>query len=445
MEELSRISDEEMVRRQFLLRNLGWMSVLLTVFTFAPPLILYITTKYGSDVSNTELQSTVSVTIFNALFLLVVALLRRHPPKRGVNTLVVFFIVVEFLWMMLPLEPGSWGAAGFVAFFFVRFRLPEKLSYALHAFYLTAAGVMALLAPITISKGDEISASTANLIAIIFSIVFIAAALALQIHGARRVRREILDEWREPLTSAREQARMRDELRYAREMQLAMLPEAPPRLEWIDLAGVSLPAAEVGGDYYDFFHADGQLAIVTADVAGHGMASGLVLAAMRGGFTVLRRSMGSPAAVLEQLHDLVAHNRHRMLATAAVVRIDRHTRRATIASAGHPPIVMRRNGSAHTLDLHALPLGARLPLRIPEQSYDLVSGDLLVLHSDGVYESRNGRGETYGLDRLLRIVEAQEQHAAAEVVRDAILADVATFRGNAAQEDDVTVVVARLT
>ena len=168
------------------------------------------------------MRATVAVTLFNALFLLTIALVRRHPPKRGVDGLVLFFIVAEVLWMLLPPRAGAFGIIGIVAFFFVRFRLPEKLSYALHAFYVALAGVLAILAPHQRAQGDKLGPVGATVLTVVFTAVFVALALGLQIHGTRRVRREILDEWREPLTSAREQARMRDELHYAREMQLAM-------------------------------------------------------------------------------------------------------------------------------------------------------------------------------------------------------------------------------
>ena len=66
--------------------------------------------------------------------------------------------------------------------------------------------------------------------------------------NCRRLRREIIREWSERRGQAREQLRMRGELQFAREVQLSMLPEAPPSLAWVDIAGISIPATEVGGD-----------------------------------------------------------------------------------------------------------------------------------------------------------------------------------------------------
>src|SRR5262249_28741157 len=143
---------------------------------------------------------------------------------------------------------------------------------------------------------------------------------------------------------------------------------------------------------------------------------------------------------------LVTHSsRQRMLATAAVVILDRDGRRATISSAGHPPLVIRRDDAVETVELFAPPLGVRLPISIFERTIDLASGDVLVLHSDGVYESRNSDGELYGLERLTHMIAAQNRDASASQIRDAIMRDVEVFRGLAAQEDDVTVVVAKVT
>jgi len=259
----------------------------------------------------------------------------------------------------------------------------------------------------------------------------------------------VVSEWTSRRTQAREQVRMRDELRYARELQLSMLPEGAPELAWADISSISIPATEVGGDYYDYF-VDGneggeRIALVCADVAGHGMASGLVLAALRSGFTLLRDSLHDPAAVLQRLHALVAEtSRRRMLVTASVVLLDRANARATVASAGNPPVFVRRNdGSVEPIDLFAPPLGVRLPVAIPQRVLAVAPGDVLVLHSDGIYESRNAADEVYGLDRIADVVR-EHGGGSAESLRDALLADVAAFRGTREQDDDVTLVVCRV-
>lgn len=434
VEQLARMSEDELVQRQFALRNLSWLTVLLVIFTLGRPALFLAAAAEGNRAPDPT--KVVLATLFHASFLLVVALVRRRPrDPRLAAALVYFFIAGEYVVMHVPLRSDAWTSGFFLALLFSRFRFPEKQIYTLHASYVAVAAAGAILAP------HRRAASTFGGFAFVTAIVLFA--MLLQRAGTRRARREIVAEWAEPLRNAREQVRMRDELHYARELQLAMLPGAPPRLDWLELAATSRPAAEVGGDYYDFYATEDRVVIVACDVAGHGMASGLVLATIRGGFTVLRRTIGSPAALLERLHDLVTHSsRQRMLTTAAAVTLDRATRRATIASAAHPPLLVRRDGSAAFIDLFAPPLGVRLPFSIAEHTCDLAPGDLLVLHSDGVYEARNPGGETYGLERLADVVAGHEGSAAS--LCDAILRDVEAFRGTGPQEDDVTVVVAKL-
>lgn len=386
------------------------------------------------------LRST-GIFLINIVVGLVAAVAVRRL-RHNITFWVLTFCVLQFL--AATVEEARWAFGGLVALLFARFRLSEMQSRLLHAFMIVTVIPLSFLQPL-VSENARFDSVAMTRFVMLLNVVFIAAAAILQKTGTRRVRMEVLEAWREPLQNAREQVRMRDELRYARQLQLSMLPESPPEVDWLELAAVSIPAAEVGGDYYDFFVDGRRLAIVACDVAGHGMQSGMVLAALRGGLiTILRRSMSTPAAVLDQLHDLVAHtSRRRMLATAVVVLFERDTRRMTLSSAAHPPLILRRGGTVEVLEAFAPPLGVRLPFRAADREVALQPGDTIVVHSDGVYESRNAEGEEYGLDRLQRFIAEQPANVPVAELRDGIVRDAERFRGRA-QDDDVTVVVARV-
>ena len=116
------------------------------------------------------------------------------------------------------------------------------------------------------------------------------------------------------------------------------------------------------------------------------------------------------------------------------------------ASAGNPPVFVRRAGldpTVETINLYAPPLGVRLPVEIPQRRIDVHPGDVIVLHSDGIYDTRNATEDVYGLDRIAQVIREQGG-STAESLRDALLADVAAFRGTREQDDDVTLVVCRL-
>ncbi|MBV8202802.1 MAG: hypothetical protein JOZ15_19470, partial [Acidobacteria bacterium] len=95
-------------------------------------------------------------------------------------------------------------------------------------------------------------------------------------------KRRFLAVWRREHARSRERLRMREEIEYARKIQLSMLPQAPPDVAWLDLSAASLPATEVGGDYYDTFRlTPTRLVLAVADVSGHGLASALVRSGVR--------------------------------------------------------------------------------------------------------------------------------------------------------------------
>ncbi|MGZ8711586.1 MAG: PP2C family protein-serine/threonine phosphatase, partial [Thermoanaerobaculia bacterium] len=358
--------------------------------------------------------------------------------RRNTNATVLTYIAAQYVLLLLYTRNSDqwfgWSIA--VPLFMLGLRMPAAELFLLHGFLLASSFVMSFLAPMP--RANEHAPFYAAWV------VMHVLTCGTELLMSRRMRKSVVGEWTVRRTSAREQIRMRDELRYARELQLSMLPECAPRLDWVDICSISVPATEVGGDYYDYFVEDHHIALVCGDVAGHGMASGLVLAGLRSGFTLLRESLHDPAAVLRRLHDLVAQtSRRRMLVTVSVVLVGRD--RATIASAGHPPVILRRaGGSVQTIDLYAPPLGVRLPVTIPQRTIAIGPGDVFVLHSDGIYETRSPAGEDYGLDRLTEVVRARGG-GTAEELRDAILEDVSSFRGTTEAADDVTIVVCRMT
>ena len=262
---------------------------------------------------------------------------------------------------------------------------------------------------------------------------------------SRSVKKTAIEEGVQRRTEAREQLRIRDELRFAREVQISMLPEAPPQLEWADVAGVSLPATEVGGDYYDYFVVDGRLAIVCGDVAGHGLASGITLSALAQRIhaaarpTPRSRLRPRPAAGSRHAEQPAADDGHDFGPAPRSRNASRHDRvRRSSAAAPRP---RRRRATRNSIELFAPPLGARLGAIVPQRVVPFASGDTFVLHSDGIYETVNASGDEYGLDRLARIVAACD--GTAEEIRDAVLRDVEEFRGNEPQQDDVTLVVVK--
>ena len=451
LDEIATLTDSEAVRRQFDLTNARLMTIITTLF-----FIFSIGKLIHALSSPSAAPHVTPLAIVHVLFMaaagaffgeLAYADRRRgtwkprlpiHLMRSNFAAWMVGFLITEFALLISVRSPPN-DAWMMWSMIFPWVLVPLRLAISRRAAIHISMFVLVVLSVQIIGSRRGLRAEELTGIIVMSSIAFLVGALI-----SRRLRIGIIEEWTERRGQAKEQLRMRDELRYAREVQLSMLPEGAPALGWVDLAGTSLPATEVGGDYFDYFEDGNGVALVCGDVAGHGLASGIVLASLRSGFTLLRESLHDPASVLQKLNDLVARtSRTRMLATAAVVLLDRGTRQATIASAGHPPVIVFRNGVASAVELFAPPLGVRLPFRVPSRAIAFSSGDVFVLHSDGVYESLNPAGESYGLERLQGLIASQDGASAAGI-RDAIVKDVEAFRAGVAQEDDVTVVVARV-
>lgn len=271
---------------------------------------------------------------------------------------------------------------------------------------------------------------------------------AVAVTVTRRQRLTFLAELRRQVSRERERVRMRDELHDARKIQLGMLPVSEPQLGWVDLASSSLPASEVGGDYFDYFPlSDERLAIVIGDVAGHGMGSGLVLAGIRSGLYLLREELDTPAEVATKLNRMMQEAvRWRMFVTLLVAVLDFEENRLRVVSAGHPPLLhySAAGGEVHEVGRGAPPLGTRLPVRFEEESHPLGAGDVLLLYTDGLPEVSDLNGRSYGDTRLRRELRRAVGASSAQAVRDLLLEDVSRFKSDTAQRDDLTLVVAKI-
>ena len=274
----------------------------------------------------------------------------------------------------------------------------------------------------------------------------VAVALVIALVWTRAEKRRFFDSFRRESIRSRERLRMREEIDYARRIQLSMLPQRPPAVSWLEVAAVSLPATEVGGDYYDYFVlSPSRVVLVIGDVAGHGVASGLLLSGLRSCLYLLEKDLADPVRVLARLNPMVRRTTgKRMFVTLLLAILDREEGTLTVASAGHPPLLLGREGSLEEVGKGAPPLGTFRDARYETELRTLAQGDLLVLYSDGLVEALDRQGKGYGRERLERVIAQTEPGRSALSIREAILSDLGTFRGIAEPADDVTVVVVRV-
>jgi serine phosphatase RsbU (regulator of sigma subunit) len=280
-------------------------------------------------------------------------------------------------------------------------------------------------------------------------VIAVATAACLATAGVltQLDKRRFLAVWRREHGRWRERQRMREEIEYARKIQVSMLPQAPPDIAWLDLSAASLPATEVGGDYYDTFRlAPGRVVLAVADVSGHGLASGLLLSGVRSCLYLLEDDLASPAA-LPRLDRMVRRTTdRRTYVTLLLAVVDHEAGTLAVTSAGHPPLLHYRAATGTVVEVGsgAPPLGTFADPRYQREEVEIAAGDLLVVYTDGVIEMLNDHELAYGEERLKRAIARAAPGRTAREVRDSVLSGLANWKGSVEQADDITLVVARL-
>lgn len=263
-----------------------------------------------------------------------------------------------------------------------------------------------------------------------------------------RSRGFFMDEFRETCKEIDHQ-RMKGQLADAQRIQLSMLPSQMPDLAHFDLAAVCVPAYEVGGDYYDCIELDDdQACVVIGDVSGHGVASGLVLSAVRAALVLLNDEADQPEALLAKMNLLLKKVTDRkMFMSFLAIHLDAGRNLCRYTVAGHPFLFhfQRESGRVDLIEERGIALGVVAQAKYDTYERTIAKGDLLLLFSDGLFEATNENREEYGLRRLRSIFYALARSGqGAEVVKNGILNDVKRFMGYQIPHDDMTILVVRV-
>lgn len=243
-----------------------------------------------------------------------------------------------------------------------------------------------------------------------------------------------------------ELAKSRREFAAAREIQQRLFPTAPPAIPGFDIAGVSYPADAAGGDYFDYIRVHGgALAVVVADVSGHGIGPALLMSEGRTALRLVAQTESDPAGILTVTNRVLADDLggHRYI-TLLLVRLDPVARTLVHGSAGHPPGLVFDSAGNVKAELRRTgpPLGQRREFAYGASGQvTLASGDVVLLTTDGAMEAMRGR-EIFGRDRLLATIRRHLQGSAEDIL-GAVCSDVREFCGQN-QADDLTVVVIKV-
>jgi sigma-B regulation protein RsbU (phosphoserine phosphatase) len=234
------------------------------------------------------------------------------------------------------------------------------------------------------------------------------------------------------------------EMATARAIQMATLPRAGPELAGLEVAAIYMPASDVAGDFYDFLELENDaLGVFIADVSGHGVPAALVASMLKIALATQSEFAASPARILAALNTLFCGRLERQFITASYIHIDPAAGTLVVASAGHPPPILRRGENAEEIIANGVVLGRFRDVRYEEVVRPFVPGDTLVLYTDGVTETLNRHAEMWGDERLLTTISSHHRSSAG-VLATTIIGEVANWRGVAgAPEDDVTLIVVK--
>ncbi|HEX5760110.1 MAG TPA: SpoIIE family protein phosphatase, partial [Thermoanaerobaculia bacterium] len=242
-------------------------------------------------------------------------------------------------------------------------------------------------------------------------------------------------------TSAQKEV-LEKELAIARELQQSLIPHDLPSHEGVEFATLFEPSAAIGGDYFDILSlGERQLAVIVADVSGHGLSTGLRMAMLKAALLILIEQERDPEDILRRLDGMVrADPEGRVFVTATLSRVDLAGGRIEIVNAGHPPTYVVRGGRVEEVLLPGSPLGG-LGTTYGRRTLELERGDLVVWLSDGLIEAIGPDGTPFGYDRVIAALAGPAPTAA--VLRDRLLAAVERHAAGVPTQDDRTLVVMR--
>jgi len=238
-------------------------------------------------------------------------------------------------------------------------------------------------------------------------------------------------------------------LQLAEEVQRTLLPAAAPQLPGLDLCGTSIYCNETGGDYYDYvLLPEGRLGIVVADVSGHGIDAALFMASARAFLLSEAERYQSPARLARDVNRYVTRDSDPTgrFMSMFFLEIDPAGKMLRWVRAGHEPALVYSAVSASFRELKGdgIAMGVLKNAEYRDHTRQgWEPGSVVVIGTDGITETRNAAGELFGAERVRQVVRANASRPAA-VIQAAVIEAVQRFRGEAPQEDDITLVVVKL-
>jgi sigma-B regulation protein RsbU (phosphoserine phosphatase) len=257
----------------------------------------------------------------------------------------------------------------------------------------------------------------------------------------------------EMTTGLKEREQMRRSLFLAREVQQNLLPDANPQIEGLDIAGSSIYCDETGGDYYDFItpagNGDSELAVTIGDVSGHGISSALLMAAVRSSLRQRSYLPGDAAAIISDVNRQLADDVEDsgQFVTMFYLSIDPAKKHLEYVRAGHEPAILFDPDSDTFEELGGAGMALGVDKHWKVDAYTktaLHKGQIIFLGTDGLWEACNSRGAMFGKQPIYDIIRSHSALSASDIL-EKVLAALQDFQEGAKIEDDITLVILKIT
>ena len=237
---------------------------------------------------------------------------------------------------------------------------------------------------------------------------------------------------------------LRREVEIAREIQKHLLHPYEANINGFNLATLTIPAKEVGGDFYDILRLDeNKIGLAIGDVVGKGVPAALFMAVSSSVLRAKSNEQLSPENMLKELNILFCDERlqkNNVALLYAILDTQKHILRIANSGAVFPLYYSMRKKILGYIEIGANPLGINIEEQYDACELSFSKGDILILSSDGIVEAMNHKRELYTFERLRKIVMENISLSASEIM-EAIKTDVLKHTDGAEQNDDITLIV----
>jgi sigma-B regulation protein RsbU (phosphoserine phosphatase) len=250
----------------------------------------------------------------------------------------------------------------------------------------------------------------------------------------------------------KERVEMKEAMNLAMEVQQNLLPREMPQIKGLEIAACSIYCDETGGDLYDFLEVDDRdadrIGVAVGDVSGHGIPAALLMATVRAFLKSRVTQPGSPAEIISDVNRLITYDTGDtgQFMTLFYAVLDTGNKEVRWVRAGHDPAIFYdpAKGEFKELNGYGMALGVDGKFEYRENILtDLTMGQVLLIGTDGLWETQSQSGEMFGRDRIKSLIK-QHANASPDKILEAIISALKGYQGLMKQEDDITLAVIKI-